>query len=251
MKRIIFLIILFSAGTFVFAQENTPAKTSGSEEGVLYTKGTAYGLSFNTSGWGLDYRNLKHKTGTLYRIIGLDFSTRRHHQEIKMRSNSGRRTDSYYYGKLHSVFAFRPEIGYIKTLYDKEISSAVRISYVGMIGPSFTWAKPVYLQIRQNTNGLNSTYITQKYSPQWHNTTNIVGRERWSVGLNESVSYIGLYTKQGVNFDYAPQDDIYKSMELGVVLEAFLQGPLLMAYKKRQNVFIDLYVSISFGSKNY
>ena len=51
--------------------------------------------------------------------------------------------------------------------------------------------------------------------------------------------------------DYAPQDDIYKSMELGVVLEAFLQGPLLMAYKKRQNVFIDLYVSISFGSKNY
>lgn len=174
----------------------------------------------------------------------------RHPKEIKTSNPSFDNAKGFYYGKLNSFFILRPGIGYQNVIYTKPEKNGVEIRYVAILGASLGFAKPVYLQILEDTPiPGNYAVVTEKYDPDRHFIDNIYGRAPFMRGLGEMKLYPGGYAKFGLNFEYGPLDDEIKSLEAGVCLDVYPKTVPLMATEKNSPVLLSLYLNFSWGRK--
>jgi hypothetical protein len=245
MKKL-FLIITLS----FFAQTISAQSTVFEEGRTIYKRENAFGVVIHTRGWGLTYKYGIYTSGFSRRTYEVDLVGVKHSKEKTISSNSYDNSNGYVYGKLNSIILLRAGIGQHSTFISKQSVRGVSISYILNGGLSLAYAKPVYLEVVKidTTDGQIITEI-EKYDPDIHSQGDIIGKASWFRGLFGGKFYPGVFVKAGLSFESSKQASKINALEVGAVLDVYLQKVPLMANEFNQYYFFNLYVSLTFGSK--
>lgn len=223
----------------------------------VYEKEFTGGVMFHTRGYGLNFRSLTFRDGFNKTGLEFDLALIRHPKEVKLPSqinvNSSR---GYVYGKLNSLFTLRIGYGFDKILVDKTDQGSVSISWLTFFGGSFGLLKPTYLEIRRRSPQGIEYYVIERYDPEVHDYTTIVGQAPFFKGIEKTALRMGLYVKTGFAFDYNWNDDKVSSIELGAIVDFFPSWAGLypdkvpiMVDTENYSLWLQFYVAINFGKK--
>jgi hypothetical protein len=219
---------------------------------LLYRNEATGALEVTTNGFGLAYRRGWHVTGARKRVFEIEATNFRPGKQIKTTNQYYDHPKGYYYGKLNSLLIVRPGFGYQNVIYTKPEHNGIEIRYVAFIGASLGFAKPVYLEILEDTPVPgHKSVVTEKYDPTKHFQDNIFGRAPFMVGIGQTKIYPGGYAKLGLNFEYGALDDDVKAIETGITVDVYPKVIPLMANDLNHRVLISLYISFTYGGKWY
>ncbi|MBX7095074.1 MAG: hypothetical protein K1X56_10145 [Flavobacteriales bacterium] len=245
--RISILVLCF----FLVSPFSADAQKAADEEvGLVYRKEAVGGLLLHTRGFGFHFRYGIQKTYLNKLSFGFDLVNMRSPKEIKVYNPTYDDGKGYFYGKMNGIIVFRPFIGSRRIVFQKLRDQGVEVGFNWGVGPSFSFAKPVYLQIIHLTQ--NDVIISdEKYDPVIHNTDNIYGRSNWGFGLSEMKTYIGGAVKFGLHFEFSPEEDLIRAFETGMVLDVYPQKVPIMANDQNKPYFLTLYLNFIFGRKYF
>lgn len=247
-KLIYCLFILLMATTSALAQQ-----PEQEEVGFVYKSEAVGGLIIHTNGWGLSFRYGRQKTYLNKTSYGLDLVNMRHPKEVKVFNPGYDDGKGYYYGKLNSVMVLRPSFGFRKVLFQKKRDQGVEVGFNAAIGPSLAFLKPVYLRIIIPSSDpyQEPDIVEEKYDPNIHHIDNIYGRASGMKGLNETKIVPGGFVKFGLHFEYSPEEDGIKALEVGVIGDVYPKEIQIMANNQNNYYFLTLYVNLIFGRKYF
>lgn len=255
MRRLLTIVAVIFPFFFLHAQvETQTVKTNENtydDVKLLYRNEATFGVLAHTNGFGVSYRRGRHVTNARKRMFEIEMVNYRHPKEVKITNPYYDHPKGYYYGKLNSFFILRPGFGYQNMIYSKPERNGVEIRYVTFVGLSLGLAKPVYLEILEDSPiiGDDKVIVTQKYDPTKHFVDNIYGRGPFLRGFGETKIYPGGYARFGMNFEYASLDDDVKSLEVGICVDAYPKVVPLMATEHNHQVLLSLYLNFSYGRK--
>ena len=192
----------------------------------------------HTAGFGIDVRRGKHITGYRKRMLDFEFVSMRHPKEIRSVNPYFENAKSYVYGKLNQIFVLRAGVGEQRVLYSKQERGdfEIRMNYSG--GFSLAFAKPVYLEILNDTTDYPFDFFIDRYDPEKYFIDQIIGRASFFDGFGQMSLYPGLTGKIGFSFDWGTHDDGVKSLEAGMVADGYLKSIPMMAYNKTILIFL-------------
>jgi len=244
--------LLFSGVIYAQVETQTVHVNSNVYDDVklLYRNEATGGLIVNSNGFGLNYRRGWQVTNAKKRVFEIEAVNFRPGKQIKTVNQYYDHPKGYYYGKLNSLLIIRPGFGYQNVIFTKPEHNGIEIRYVAFIGASLGFAKPVYLEILEETvlPG-HKAVVTEKYDPAKHFQDNIFGRAPFLSGIGGTKLHPGGYAKFGLNFEYGALDTDIKSIETGIVIDAYPRAIPLMANDHNHQVLISLYLSFNYGGK--
>ena len=259
MKKICFILLLFPF--FVFSQE--PLKRP---EKILYKNERYLGVNLHSLGWGMHGRRAWNDNVRWQHFLEFDITSLKHPKQIKTINTFFSNAKGYDYGKLNSTFILRSGFGKQLLLFDKPDFGGIHITAIGSAGATFSFLKPVYLEILYQDDITNEFYTeTERYNPNDPNHTpyTIFGRDSYFKGFNQMQLQVGGYLKAGINFEYAKKDNTIRSIEIGIIVDAFKVGENdilknaigkelpIMGLTKNKNNFFTFYINVDyfFGKK--
>jgi len=245
MRKVIFFILLIGIYFQISAQE-----TVFEEARTIYKRDQTFGLTIHTAGWGLNYRYAIYTSGFTKNIYEAEMVGIKHPKEIKSFSSIFDNSNGYYYGKLNSIIVLRLGLGQARTFISKQSVSGIAISSVLNGGLSLAYAKPVYLEVIKIDEFTNLPFSQiEKYDPNKHTQGDILGKASWFRGFFGGKFYPGLYGKFGLNFESARQASRINSLEVGAIVDAYIEKIPIMANELNHRIFYNLYITLSFGAK--
>ncbi|MEQ8625583.1 MAG: hypothetical protein RJQ00_00740 [Vicingaceae bacterium] len=245
MKRLIYLISFFFISSLGFTQE-----TVFEEKTTIYSSELSGGVGIHTNGFMGTFRFGKFQSAFSKRIIELEIANIKHPKEIKSIYPFEDNVRGYIYGKMNSVFTFRPSIGFHKIIVPKQSIKGVSITLVTQVGVSLGFAKPVYLNIIERESSSNSNIIVKrKFDPEKHDQGDIYGRASFLNGFNEIQVYPGIFGKFGFQFDFAGDLSEMRALEAGVKIDAYFQEIPIMAFTENRAIYPNLYIAFFIGSR--
>lgn len=220
------------------------------EKRTIYKKEEAFGALIHTRGWGLTYRYGKYTSGFTRKIYDIDLVGMKHPKEIKTFTSAFDNSNGYVYGQLHSVIILRTGIGRHNTFISKQSVRGISISSILSGGFSLAYGKPVYLEVIKD-NGVNEEldYGVERYNPKKHSQFEIIGKASYFRGFFNGTYYPGVYAKYALSFESSRQADRINALEVGAILDLYVQKVEMMANDFNKRYFFNLYVSLTFGSK--
>jgi hypothetical protein len=254
MKLLKFVIItLLFASIHLHAQElkdDISKLERGEDVNVLYKNEGSFGIYAHTAGGiGLAYRRGKHVTGKIKRMYEFELQNFKHPKEVKSISSYNENSKSYYLGKLNSFLLFRPGLGFQNVLFEKSDKKSVEIRYSYFLGATLAFAKPMYVEVKQPGSPAQQPPSSERYNPEIHKPENIYGKSPFFSGIEKSTIYPGGYFKVALSFEYSSRYNGLKAIETGAVVDVYAQPLPMMAYYKKQQTFVSLYLKLIWGKK--
>lgn len=249
-RKITIIIFSLFAANILMAQDATTLVQSGVDLNVIYRNEATFGLLAHSNGFGMTYRRAKHLTGSRKRVLEVELVNMSHPKEIKSINPYFENSKGFYYGKLNSVIIPRVGIGFQNVLFRKAERKSVEIRYSTYIGASLAMAKPVYLEILEQTS-ISSEFnlSTERYDPAKHNFDKIYGRAPYFKGFDKTKFFPGMYAKFGLSFEYADLRNDVKVIETGITIDAYPKVVPIMAHSTNYQVFPSIYISLIYGKK--
>lgn len=250
LKKAILPILLL-----ILSAKGKSQETIFEETVVKYNTEMAGGVLIHTNGFGANFRYGQFLTGFKQRMYQLEIANWKSSREIKSFNPFYEDAKGYVYGKLNTVTMVRPSIGIHNAFVSKQSLSGVSINYTALIGPTFAFLKPVFLEIVRNSDNNSPTprtiISTERYipDPSVHGFGNIYGRAPLLKGLGDMSIYPGIHAKIGLNFEYANTNDILKAIEVNLTGDVFLKELPVMAFSENQQFFLTLSVNLLYGVK--
>ena len=248
--------ILFFIPLLVFSQE--PLKRT---KKVLYKNERNFGVNVHSLGWGLHGRRVWNDNVKWQHFLEMDIVSLKHPKQVKTINTFFSDAKGYDFGKQNSTFLLRSGYGKQLIFFDKPDFGGIMVSAVGVTGVSLAFLKPVYLEILYQDEITNEFYVeTEKYNPTdpEHTPYSIYGRASYFKGFDEMKVQMGCYLKAGFNFEFSKKDEVIKSIETGVSLDAFKIGDNaivgdalgkelpIMAIAKNKKIFLSFYINMNF-----
>ncbi len=227
------------------------ADRSFDDRGILLKQEFTGGIMLHSQGWGINLRRSKNKTFKRKRVIEMDIVSMTHAKEIKINSGVNESFQSYVYGRKFQVLITRLGYGRQNTIFERfDQGLEIRYHYIG--GFSAAWAKPVYLEILDTSIPFGPV-TSERYDPEnpKHRKDNILGASSFFKGFDKMEIHPGLYGKVGVSFDYSKKPRSVSTIEAGVIVDVYFRVIEQMAYTSNNQVFVNLYISLNFGTKWY
>lgn len=246
LKKIAVLLLVILAGHEAMAQ--LPDR---GDARLLYRKEFVGGFTIHTAGWGGHLRYGRQITNLKKLSFGLDIVSIRHPKEKKVFNPSFDNGKGFYYGKLNALIAVRPTVGLRQIWFQKKRPQGVEVGCNFNIGPSLGLVKPVYLEIIYPLNDGTATLAEERFDPNKHTIDNIYGRARVTKGFNEMKLYPGVFGKFGLHFEYSPDEEGLKALEVGAMVDYYPKRVPLMAIATNHNIYLNFYVSLIFGKKYF
>lgn len=248
MKNISRILLL----TALFLQNVVEAQLPDRGDGrLLYRKEAVGGLIIHTAGWGANFRYGTQITYKQKLSFGLDIVNLRHPKEKKVFNDSYDDGKGFYYGKINSLLAVRPSIGYRNILFPSLRTKGIELGYNVAVGPSLGFLKPVYLEIVYLNNDGSTVVSEEVYNPAIHTVDNIYGRARTTKGLNEMKLYPGIFAKAGLHFEYGEEDEAIKALEVGACADYYFRDVPIMVIAENKSLFLTFYVNLTFGRRYF
>ena len=273
--RIYFLIIIITLVNFSSFSQKRQAKREIEKKGVIYNNEISFGARLYSNGWGLFGERSKIINIYKTRVIQFGFASIRNYKEKKQspqithidaNCSFQESPKDFFYGKQNSFFVLRAGYGFRKTIAEKAEKNGVRLSLLYLGGISLGWLKPYYLELaypRENPNPScpSQTFevVSQKYREgsvetggnedvflDWYA---IDGASGFGVGLREIEPVPGVYGKLGLCFDWAGREEFVKSLEAGIILDAYYKKIEIMISDDNKPYFIAAYISFQFGKR--
>ncbi len=162
--------------------------------------------------------------------------------------NIGARSQGYTYGKAANFYAVKLGMNFRKMIAGKPESGTVSIHWVNGGGLAAGLIKPYY--VVGNFAGGNAPI---KYEPataaNFLDAARITGRAPLTEGLKEIKLAPGLHLKSALRFDFANQKKRVTALETGVSAEYFFKPIEIVATKKPQSLFLNVFAAIHFGKR--
>ena len=148
-------------------------------------------------------------------------------------------------------------IGRKKILTEKLRHSGVQVSYNWLVGPSFGFTKPIYLEIVYIDEPNNQPYLeVEKFNPDLHYIDNIYGRASSLRGFDELAFQPGAFGKLSFTFEYSNERERLKGIEAGAAADFFSRRiPIMASYDnesmnpKNHQLFLSLFLTLFIGTK--
>ena len=245
MKKVVLIFFLLA-----FIQTLTAQNTVFEEKRTIYKKEESFGVILHTRGWGLTYRYGKYTSGFTRKIYDIDLVGMKHPKEIKSYTSPFDNSNGYVYGQLHSVLILRAGIGRHNTFVSKQSVRGISISSILSGGFSLAYGKPIYLEIykEDEVDGTPDSEIA-RYNPSKHRQFDIIGKASYFKGFFNGTYYPGVYAKYGLSFESSRQASRINALEVGAILDLYVQKVKMMANDFNKRYFFNLYVSLTFGAK--
>ncbi len=219
-------------------------------DNVLLERQWSLGILIHSNGWGLKFRIGKNRTALRLWMWEVEYSTYKSAKEIRVLNPYFVDSKSYIYGKLNSISFIRGGTGRQHILNRKPYWGGVQLSILYFGGVSIGIAKPMYLYILHFDSGYTEYDISEeKYNPEIHFTDNIYGRASLLAGVLELNFYPGIYLRSGLEFEFGNKNRRPKALEVGACLDYSPIGVPIMAYNPKQNLFLTVYLSFTFGKR--
>lgn len=253
LKRLKILFCLLCFALSGIAQDNQQGVFE--ENSVLYRRQALGGVVANTDGVGLFYSWGKHIDGYKRRLYTVEITNIKHPKEKRVYNPFYQDGRGYIFGKNNYVLALRGSWGQKKKLHDKVRDNGVQVSRFYAIGATLALLKPVYFEIGKNDNDTTGSPIPyeyleeEKFDLSKHNVENIFGRAPFSSGLDEITIAPGINAKAGLNFEYDPNREGIKALEIGVAADVFFKPLDIMEVKKNKQVYLRFYVNFQLGKR--
>lgn len=248
---------VISAFVFLFFCERLNAQQNPNEyqeeKPVLLRNEASFGILVHSNGFGIEGKRGFQQTFNKKWILEAQLVGMKHPKEIKTINTRFENPKSFIYGKMNTLTILRLAAGKQRILYGKADRTGVevRLNYLG--GLSIGFAKPVYLLIDRSVGNDNTgNLVEEKYDPNndyQNNVGNIAGRASFTRGLDELKPFPGIFTKVGLNFEYAPFHEDIKSVEIGASLDAYTKKIPIMAFTKNKQFFLSFYITLIYGHK--
>jgi hypothetical protein len=246
LKKLIFIFLVLAASN-AFAQGVDASSSSEGSQGFFRTEDYG-GVFIHSNGFGANYRHVQRITGYSKRVYSFELLNMKHQKEAKTFNPYVDDTRGFIYGKVNSLFVFRPAYGKQKILYTKDAKKGVQISRFFLYGPSFGLLKPVYLIIDYpNVIARENTSQEEIFDPSKHSFDNIRTRAPFTKGIEETRFVPGIHVRYAYNFQYAPIDDIHRALEIGITFDAFARRMDMMFFQDPKQFFLTFYVNFQFG----
>ena len=248
------LIFSFILGTAFFAhaqeEEDVPFEEIDTIlNKVILKKEMSGGGIIHSHGWGVLFRKGYNVTAFRKNIWELEFIGIRSPKQVRINFYGAyySNANSYIYGKLNKVYTLRAGLGQQHLVARKPYWGGVEVRFAYYGGLSLGMGKPIYLYIINQNN--YTSLLTERYDPTRHFIDNIFGRAPFLEGITETQFYPGLYVKAGINFDFGEYNTSIKSLETGIMADAYAIPIPIMAFTEKDYYFINLYINLTFGKR--
>ena len=243
---ILSLIILLTGVMRAQSSENAAYKNELSFGAGIHTRG------FNIAAlYALNYSKMKAFTGFL------EFSEIKSAKERRFKPESlaigNNRIRSYIYGKQNNFYVARMGAGQRFYISEKPHKSVVSLAFVYNGGFSLGMLKPYYLDLiyRFDPDGysIRSERYTEQNESKFLDPQDINGPTGFGAGWDELTIAPGLYGKAALIFDWGPNDDVSKILEVGVTTDLYFRNIPIMIGENKPPAFFNLYLNIYFGKR--
>jgi hypothetical protein len=221
------------------------------EKNVLYTKSSAFGILAHTRGYGLDYQWTRQRSVSNMQLMDLSVFELMHPKEMALPNPLQENSSPYVFGKINNLVALTFNYGTRKILGDRYIPSDIKVSFNYSFGPILGWLKPMYYDVKLlNPDGNQYDIIHAKFDPaNIAYQQNTIGNSDFTKGFNESFFMFGGNAKSSLSFEWGAYDYKYYALETGVMVDAFASPVPIFAGIKNDQVFINLYLCFSYGTR--
>jgi hypothetical protein len=240
--RYLILILFFIAFTLF-------GRSQGAYEGpsLIYTNQVSGGAQLSTTGWGVQFNSGKYDGFYKIKTKGFEFVKIKHPKEFKLPNNGRDNSRRFAYGKLNSFQSLRLLRGAKQIVSDKIRHGAVAIGYKWGVGPNVGFVKPIYVEVSKLTG---TSVAVERYDPEIHDFNVINGRANFLRGLDEMKLAFGAVAKIAATFEYSGDNEGVQQLEVGVVLDAFLNKvPIMIEEANNQRFFPSIFICYSVGKK--
>ena len=242
MKKLLTILFIVAVTHSLFAQGEID-----DQEKIFYRNERTVGLSLNSNGLGISYREGKRLDFLNKRIVDIDFNIIKHPKEIKLSNPYVQAGGSFIFGKKNELYSLRGSIGHQHEIFKKMDLGGVAIRYFYSGAASLALAKPIYYNVLYYTPGNTYQIKQEKFSDDIHDPTYIYNRASYFKGMSEIKVYPGLFVKGGFNFEYSKEDKVIHSLELGTAFEAYTNKLPIMATTDNRAFYLTLFVSYRIG----
>ena len=242
-------IIVLTAINPVFSQDSKLNEYSS----VRYDHTFTYGAFVHSNGWGINTQYMLNRTVKKNFIFSLDFMTLKHPKETKVLNPVYTDARPYVFGKQNSAFVAHTGFGNQFIIADKENPLGVRVNFDFLVGPSFALLKPNYLEIRYIDPITNREVFEQEvYDPENPIHTyqsNIKGSAGFTQGLSELSPMFGGFAKLSFCFEWDDYETEFKSIEAGVIIDAYPEALPIFAMIENKSVFTNIFFKFNIGKR--
>lgn len=235
----LFILLLLAAPIKVFSQIN-PDGTS-----AAYKHDFEYGFALHTHGFVLSTRYTKHKNYIRGRQYEFEWvGAMQNFREYTYRNTGAR---AFKFGKENELSIFRVTYGGQKIIADFESAMSIRVNLHYSAGPNVAFLKPIYYLV---TDQSNNKMEEVKFDPTQHFYPNqFIGAAKWTKGLSELQVRPGITGKVALSFQWGRQDNQFKALETGLMVDLYGQRLPVMAFTQNNYVFINLYAAFLIGNR--
>ncbi len=263
MKKIIFLITIFSISLTINAQEKGKSKreerrekrkekvdalVKQEEEGVIVNKKHfVAGAKLTTDGYGFFVEKGLAQTIRRTLLFQLDISERKSPKEAKQFSLRG--VGPYIYGKVNYFYPVKLGLQQQILLGNKGNKNGVSVTAniggglsLGLLRPYLLGFDSVGTTVFKGPG--NTVSDTMKFLGQ-----DIISGPSLGTGFNKLKVAPGAYLKTGLRFDYGKYNEVVSAIEVGVTAEFYTKKITQMLYTKEQNFYFSAYVTLIGGKR--
>ena len=253
----LYLLPLLLSSVVLTAQETFQPKQLEEDKGIIYNQEFAIGLRVHTHGFSVGANIGKLKTYYLTKYLHFELGELKHQKEVRQNFDTpstlnGRISRAFKYGKQNNLYVLRGGIGAKRYFTEKAKHKgvAVGISYEG--GATLGILKPYYLELRAGDGKFSASKKYTDDKVRFLDITQIHGASSWTKGFGDISLLPGINAKLAVHFDWGAYDEYVKSIEGGIMIDAFSRkAPIMVEVAGVENprLFINLFLHLQFGKR--
>lgn len=221
-----------------------------SEVDLVYQKEFTAGAKLLSTGFGLEM-NFKKTPNIRYKTVKqIEFLELKHPTEFRQTSGgTPRNPRSFIYGKENNFYVLNFSYGQDRIITRKGRKNGVSLYWAWKAGPSLGLLKPYYLTLQYGDGTFHNERYSEENANIFLNLGRIAGASGFAFGLGELKIKPGASARVSVGADWASKRDYIKSVELGLIVNAFAGKVPLMVEKENSFLFTNLFVGVLFGRK--
>ncbi len=221
------------------------------------------GLQINSDGYSviLERGNVRteetgERANMFYNVRSFSLEFTEHFSPNELKTSQGTdpsqtaKSQSYTYGKVNNFYAVKLGMNFRRMIGGKPEPNTVSIHWVNGGGLAVGLVKPYYVMGFSPTSGaLEPLRYNDVNASTFLDVSRVTGRAPLTEGLSETKVNIGLHYKTALRFDFANNKKMITALETGITAEYYTQAVEIMATKKPQSLFLNVYAAIHFGKR--
>lgn len=217
---------------------------------IFYRNEKSAAILINSNGFGLNGRYAKRVDAARKILYDLDIVYYRHPKEVRVNNplfsssnNINTNYSNFVLGKQYLPIILKFGFGKQQEIFRKFDVGGISVRKFYTLGPAIAVLKPIYYNIYNDYDTIVKVERFNRGSPVIY----IAGRASILKGIDELKIIPGAFLKGGFCFEYSKKDQVLNALEIGGVLEGYVQELPIMGTKENYQILISLFISYRFG----